>query len=483
MAEAPPTAIIATDGMPAGWPRRLEVATITIGLMMSVLSNSMTNLALPYIAHDLKITAESSIWIVNATQIALIVSLLPVAALADIVGYRHVYRFGLVLFSLASIGCAFASSLPWLLLGRTFQGLGGAAVMSVQPALVRAIYPRAQLGRGLGFNTTVVATSLAAGPSIGAALLTITSWPILFAVYVPLGLISFILAERYLPHTTHTHRPFDVLSATMSGATFGLLIFGIDGMAHGHQRLVVVSELVLAAVLGTLFVWRQTKLADPMMPIDVFRRPLFSLSITAASCTFTAQGLAFVSLPFFFHTVLGRNATDTGILLTAWPLALAAVAPIAGRLADRHHAGLLGAIGLTSMTAGLVLTALLPPDPSSANIMWRLVLCGAGFGIFASPNNRLMMNAVPRDRSGSAGGIIATARTLGQTMGAALVALVFGLFDFSNGGAADAARAAIWLAAGFAAVALVIGSLRLRHQTSRKLWLPKRWSLRNGVQR
>jgi len=449
--------------MPAGWPRRLEVATITIGLMMSVLSNSMTNLALPYIAHDLKITAESSIWIVNATQIALIVSLLPVSALADIVGYRHVYRFGLVLFSLASIGCAFASSLPWLLLGRTFQGLGGAAVMSVQPALVRAIYPRAQLGRGLGFNTTVVATSLAAGPSIGAALLTITSWPILFAVYVPLGLISFILAERYLPHTTHTHRPFDVLSATMSGATFGLLIFGIDGMAHGHQRLVVVSELVLAAVLGTLFVWRQTKLADPMMPIDVFRRPLFSLSITAASCTFTAQGLAFVSLPFFFHTVLGRNATDTGILLTAWPLALAAVAPIAGRLADRHHAGLLGAIGLTSMTAGLVLTALLPPDPSSANIMWRLVLCGAGFGIFASPNNRLMMNAVPRDRSGSAGGIIATARTLGQTMGAALVALVFGLFDFSNGGAADAARAAIWLAAGFAAVALVIGSLRLRH--------------------
>jgi DHA2 family multidrug resistance protein-like MFS transporter len=125
--------------MPAGWPRRLAVATITIGLMMSVFSNSMTNLALPYIAHDLNISAESSIWIVNATQIALVVSLLPVAALADIVGYRHVYRFGLVLFSLASIGCAFAPSLPWLLLGRTFQGLGGAAIMSVQPALVRAL--------------------------------------------------------------------------------------------------------------------------------------------------------------------------------------------------------------------------------------------------------------------------------------------------------------------------------------------------------
>jgi MFS transporter, DHA2 family, multidrug resistance protein len=458
-AAAPPP-----DGMPPGLPRLLAVATITIGLMMSVLSNSMTNLALPYIAQDLGITAESSIWIVNATQIALMVSLLPVAALADIVGYRRVYRFGLVLFSLASIACALAPSLPWLLLGRTLQGLGGAAIMSVQPALVRAIYPRAQLGRGLGFNTTVVATSLAAGPSIGAAVLAIAPWPYLFAVYAPLGLISFALAERYLPHTTHTHRPFDWASAAMSGATFGLLIFGIDGLAHGHHRLVVLAEFVVAAALGTLFVLRQKTLADPMMPIDVFRRPVFALSITASACTFTAQGLAFVSLPFFFHTVLGRDATSTGILLTAWPLALAIIAPIAGRLADRHHAGLLGAIGLTGMTAGLVLTALLPADPSSADIMWRLVLCGAGFGIFASPNNRLMMNAVPRERSGSAGGIIATARTLGQTLGAALVAVVFGLFDFSSGAAPDAARAAIWLGAAFAATALVVGSLRLRHR-------------------
>jgi len=124
----------------------------------------------------------------------------------------------------------------------------------------------------------------------------------------------------------------------------------------------------------------------------------------------------------------------------------------------------LGAIGLTTMTAGLVLIAMLPANPSTADIMWRLVLCGAGFGLFSAPNNRLMMNAVPRERSGSAGGIIATARTLGQTMGAALVALVFGLFDFSGGGAADAAKAALWLSAAFAGSALVIGSFRLRLQ-------------------
>jgi MFS transporter, DHA2 family, multidrug resistance protein len=454
------------DGMPAGMPRLLAIVTITVGLSMAILSNSMTNLALPYMAHDLGVSAKDSIWIVNATQIAQMVTMLPVAALADIVGYRLVYRTGLLVFCVASVGCVFAPSFEWLLAARTCQGLGDAALLALQPALVRAIYPRNMLGRGLGFNTTMIASTSAIGPSIGAALLTLWSWKLIFAVYIPLGIISFILGERYLPRTTHVRRPFDILSAAMSGLTFGLLIFGIDGIAHGQSWKIILSEVGGAAALGMLFVRRQTRLAHPLMPVDIFKVPIFSLSITTSSCTFMAQGLSLVSLPFFFHTVLGRGAADTGILLTAWPISLAAVAPFAGRLADRYHAGVLGAIGLSSMTVGLVLTALLPPDPSTANIMWRLMLCGAGFGIFASPNNRLMMSSVPRDRSGSAGGIIATSRTLGQTMGAALAALMFGLFDFSSGpvGASSASHAALWLAAAFAGTALVIGSLRMRLQ-------------------
>ncbi|WP_428672630.1 MFS transporter [Reyranella sp.] len=452
--------------MPPGLPRGMAIATVTIGLSMAVLSNSMTNLALPYIAHDLGISAENSIWVVNASQIAQMVSLLPIAALADILGYRHVYRSGILVFCIASIACVLSPTLPWLIAARVFQGLGAAAMMGIQPALVRAIYPRNMLGRGLGFNTTVMATMLAAGPTLGAVLLTMSSWPILFAVYIPLGIISFLLGERFLPRTVHVRRPFDIPSAILSGFTFGLLIFAIDGVAHGHSWKVIVAELAGTALFGTLLIMRQKRLVHPMMPIDIFNRPIFSLSLAASTCTFTAQGLAFVSLPFFFHTVLGRSPTDTGILLTAWPVALATIAPIAGRLADRHHPGVLGAIGLTSMTAGLVLTALLPPDPSALDVMWRLVLCGAGFGIFTSPNNRLMMNAVPRERSGSAGGTIATSRTLGQTMGAALVALIFGLFDFSAGGeaASTAANAALWLGAAFAGTALVIGSFRLRMQ-------------------
>ncbi len=337
----------------------------------------MTNLALPYIANDLAITAESSIWIVNAYQIALMIMLLPIAALGDIVGYRTVYRWGLVVFSLASIGCVLAPSLTWLVAARTLQGLGAAAIMAIQPALVRSIYPRAALGRGLGFNTTVVATSLAAGPSLGAALLAITSWPILFAVYIPLGVLSFFLADRFLPL-----RPRQAAVRRALGGPVRRHLRSAD-LRHRRRRPWPSRAGDRGRTRGRGGARHAVRLAPAQArrPDDAGRhvQPADLLSRSRLDLHLHGQGLAFVSLPFFFHTVLGRDATATGLLLTAWPLALAGVAPIAGRLADRHHAGALGTIGLTSMAAGMILTALLPPDPSAFNIMWRLVLCGAGF--------------------------------------------------------------------------------------------------------
>ena len=137
--------------------------------------------------------------------------------------------------------------------------------------------------------------------------------------------------------------------------------------------------------------------------------------------------LAYVAIPFYFQDVLGRDAVATGLLITPWPVAAAVMAPIAGRLADRHSAGILGALGLTAFAAGLALLALLPASPGDANIAWRMALCGAGFGLFQSPNNRAILTSAPPARSGGASGMLGTARLLGQTSGAALVALMFGL--------------------------------------------------------
>lgn len=444
------------DGLPT--PRRYwSVGAMAIALSMTVLNSSIANIALPVIARDLDTTAARSIWIVNAFQIAVVVSLLPLSSLGDVLGYRRVFRVGVVVFTLASLACALSTSLTMLIVARTLQGLGAAGIMSVNPALIRFTFPRAALGRGMGINALVVATSSALGPSIAAGILALGPWQWLFAVAVPMGVLAFALSARTLPVTEPTPHPFDLPSAVMSAMTFGLLMSGIDGIAHGQGALSVVLQLLAAIALGIAFVRRQTRQPAPMLPVDIFRRPLFSLSVVSSVCSFTAQGAAFVSLPFYLQDVLGLTQVDTGLLLTPWPVALAIAAPISGRLADRYPAGLLGGLGLTLLCTGLLLLAFLPTAPSLPDIAWRMAVCGAGFGLFQSPNNRVMISSVPRERSGSAGGVLSTARVMGQTFGAALVALIFGLVATQ----AAAATTALLIGAGFAAVAVLTSSLRL----------------------
>jgi DHA2 family multidrug resistance protein-like MFS transporter len=444
------------DGLPTPG-RYLAVATIAIGLSMTVLNASIANIALPVIARDLETTPARSIWIVNAFQIAVMISLLPLSSLGDVVGYRHVFRAGLVVFTLASLACALSTSLASLTIARAVQGLGAAGIMSVNPALIRFIYPRAALGRGMGINALVVATSAATGPSIAAAILALGPWQWLFAVAVPMGVLSFVLSTRTLPVTQTIPHPFDLPSAFLSALTFGLLMSGIDGIGHGHGAMAAVLQLLAAVAFGTLFVMRQSSLPAPMLPLDIFRRPVFSLSVASSVCSFAAQGTAFVALPFYLQDVLGMTQIDTGLLMTPWPLAIAIIAPVSGRLADRYPAGLLGGLGLAFLCAGLLLLAFLPAQPAHADIAWRMAICGAGFGLFQSPNNRVLMGSVPRERSGSAGGVLSTARVMGQTIGAAIVALVFGIVATYTAGP----TVALFVGAAFAGVAVLTSSLRL----------------------
>src|SRR6202035_893146 len=231
-----------------------------------------------------------------------------------------------------------------------------------------------------------------------------------------------------------------------------------NGIGHHHPVLLVISELAGALLVGYVLVSRQSSLAMPLLPVDLFKRPVFALSVATSVCAFVAQGIVFVALPFYFQDVIGRSQVETGLLITPWPVTVAMIAPIAGRLADRYPAGILGGIGLSILSLGFVLLALLPAQPGDADIIWRIIVCAFGFGFFQSPNNRAIISNAPRERSGGAGAIQATARLLGQTIGAALVALVFGSAG-SSGGTSPAA--AILLAAGFSALAAPASLSRL----------------------
>jgi len=443
------------DGLPQPQRRRAMLVVLT-GLSMSVLDGAIANIALPTIAAELGTDPANAVWVVNAYQLAVMVSLLPLASFGDIFGYRRVYRFGLVLYTAAALVSALATSLDILTLGRALQGLGAAGVMSVNTALVRFTYPRRQLGRGIALVSFVVAVSSAAGPSVAAAILAFAHWPWLFAINVPIGVVTLLLSLRYLPYTASSEHRFDLWSAALCAAMFGLLITGINGVGHHQAVAAIAAEFVAAIMVGWLLVHRQLSQAMPLLPVDLFRRPIFTLSVTTSVCSFVAQGIAFVALPFYLHDVIGASAVETGLLITPWAVMTAILAPIAGRLADRHPAGILGGIGLAVLAAGFALLAMLPTHPTTADIVWRVALCGAGFGLFQSPNNRAIVASAPRERSGGAGAIQGTARLLGQSIGAALVALVFGVTGGGHG-----AAVAIWLAAGFAGIAVLASLTRL----------------------
>src|SRR6266478_3273446 len=338
-AKAPSSA--ASNSAPDGLPwerRRWAVAAIFTALAMASLDTAIANIALPAISSDLHVSPAEAIWVVNVYQIALVATLLPLGALGEIVGHERIYLGGLLLFTLASLGCACAWSLPTLVAARTLQGLGASGLMSVNTALVRFVYPSRMLGRGFGHNALVVATAFTLGPTIASGILAIGPWSWLFAINIPFGLIAIVIGLKTLPRTPRATHTFDFPGALLAAGCLGLLILGIGSAAHHARPGLVLIELAAAVLLGWVLIRRQADHPAPVLPIDLFRRPLFALSTATAICSFAVQGLAFVSLPFYFEDILGRSQVATGFFMTPWPLVVAIMAPIAGRLSDRYPA-------------------------------------------------------------------------------------------------------------------------------------------------
>lgn len=434
---------------------RRALAAVLMAVSLVTLDSTITSTALPRIAADLRAQPAASIWVVNAYQLAVAAALLPFAALGDRFGARRIHLGGLVFFIVASLGSALADSLPTLAAARALQGIGSAAMMSVNIALVRQIYPAARLGRGVGLNALVVGVSFAAGPTLASLLMAVAPWPWLYVLNLPLGALAFAMAWSALPRSAPRGGPFDLVSALLTAVTFAAAIGALGAATQREPVAWVLGAALLALGSGALLLRRQAGHPAPMLPVDLLRRPLFALSTATALASFAAQSLAFVSLPFFFETVLHRNPVQTGFLMAPWAVVVAAAAPLAGRLSDRYPPGLMGGIGLVMLSAGLASLALLTPDATVMAIVWRMALCGAGFGLFQSPNLNALMSAAPPERSGSASGMVAMARLNGQALGAALVALCFGLAG------ALGPTWALALGAGFAALAALTSSARL----------------------
>ena len=451
---APPegrAAAALADGLPV--PRRfMAVFALLTAIVLAVLDGAIANVALPTMATALQVSPAASIWIVSGYQLALVVSLLPFSALGESIGYRRVFTGGVLAFTVASCLCAIAPNLPVLVAARVLQGFGGAAIMGMLAGLLRYTYPQRLLGTAIGWNALAVALGSAVGPTLGAAILAVASWPWLFAINIPIGALV-LLAARALPESEPHRRPVDTVSVGLNALFFAPLILGVDRLTEAP----VLAGLLLAvaAIALVLLVRREAPRPAPLIPLDLLRRPPIRLSVIASVCVFAAQMLAFVGLPFYLQHGLGRDPFTAGLLLTPWPLAVMVAAPLSGRLSNRVSTGTLCAAGAATLAVGLGLAAAWPLGRSVLPLIGFNALSGLGFGFFQTPNNRNMLLSAPRERSGAAGGMQSTARLFGQTNGAVITAL---LYSFVGG---DAPRVALAIAAVLALAAGLVSTLRI----------------------
>jgi DHA2 family multidrug resistance protein-like MFS transporter len=443
------------------------MAAILLGITLSVLDSTILNLALPDITRHFGASPAASVWVVNAYQLATLALLLPCANLGDRIGYRRVYIAGVVIFTVASIACLLAPSLPLLAAARAMQGVGAAGMFSVNGALVRLTYPVAVLGRGIALNSMVVATASVAGPTVAALVLSVASWRWLFVIQVPLALLVLVLAQRALPrNAAPAAAPGPKwLDVFLNMATFSLVFLAADMLgarrgATGNPHGAWLGGAMMAAglLLAWIYIRRQARQPLPLFPVDLLRIRLFALSMCTSVTAFAAQTLAFVGLPFLLLEGQGRSHFEAGLLLTAWPAATIVAAPVAGRMIHRFGGGLLGGVGLGLLAIGLASLAWLPAEPAGWQVALSCAVCGAGFGLFQSPNNHTIVTSAPLSRSGAASGMLGTARLTGQSLGVVLLALIFTAVGIGDGGT----DIALGLAAALAATAAAFSLLRTR---------------------
>ncbi|HEV2678696.1 MAG TPA: MFS transporter [Aliidongia sp.] len=444
---------IPEEGLPMP-QRHLALAAVLAAMVLVVLDGAIANVALPTIAGALQVSPGASVWVVTGYQLALVIAILPCAALGESLGYRRVFVGGALVFTGASLLCAVSPSLPWLVAARFLQGLGGACLMALGVALLRFTYPHRRLGAVIGWNSLVIALSAAIGPTVGATIISLSSWPWLFAVNLPVGAVV-LLMSRALPKPPGSARKLDLISIVLNAATFGSLVLAAEFMVA--QPWLGGPLLAVAAVCLAALIRREMPRQAPLIPLDLLRDGSFRISVIASVLCFAGQMASYIALPFYLQHGLGQDAFTTGLYMTPWPLTVAFAGPISGRLADRFATSWLCAAGGTCLALGLVLACLWPLSGNLLPIVPITMLSGLGFGFFQVPNNRNMFISAPRARSGAAGGMQGTARLVGQTMGAVIMTLLFSLAPVDAAPRIGLAVAAVFALAGGLVSVLRVG--------------------------
>lgn len=408
----------------------LKRSVLTVTAFASFLTpfmGSAVNLALPSIGDEFSLNAVTLNWIISSYMLTTSILLLPAGRAGDILGRRRVFTVGLIIFTISMILLTFTPGIRWLIGVRILQGIGGALMFGTNMAILTSVFPPGERGRAMGINVTAVYVGLASGPFLGGLLTRYLGWRSIFAFLIPMGIISLILIRRKMKQEWAEAKgeSFDWTGAAIYGVSIAALMYGFSKLPSVAGWIITVSGLLLMP----LFVIREKRAMHPLFDITLIsKNRVFAFSSLAALIHYAATSAIGFFLSLFLQYIKDLGPRDAGFVLMSWPLTMALISPAAGKLSDRHNPGVLASIGMAITSVGLIILCFLTDETSVALIVAVLVIMGAGFSLFSSPNSNAIMSSVEKRQLGNASGMLGTMRNVGQTLSMAIALMLLALY-------------------------------------------------------
>jgi EmrB/QacA subfamily drug resistance transporter len=399
-------------------------------MLMPSLDTSIANAGLPTLAEAFTASFQSVQWIVLAYLLAITTLIVSVGRIGDILGQRRLLLVGIGLFTVASLLCGVAPTLWFLIVARAAQGLGAAIMMALTIALVGETVPKEKIGSAMGLLGTMSAIGTTLGPSLGGLLIAGLGWQSIFLVNVPLGILNFLLAHRYLPVDRREPKTeqasFDPVGTLLLALTLAAYALAMT-IGRGHFGSLNIA-LLLTAVFGiVLFVRVESKATSPLIRLTMFRNPLLSASLAMSTLVSTVMMATLVVGPFYLSRALGLETTLVGVILSIGPLVAALIGVPAGRIVDRFGAQPMTIVGLIGIAIGCLVLSFVPMTFGIAGYITPIVCVTANYALFQAANNTAIMTDIDPDQRGVISGLLSLSRNLGLITGASAMGAVFAI--------------------------------------------------------
>jgi EmrB/QacA subfamily drug resistance transporter len=426
---------------PAPNPKRwLGLAGIGTGIFVFTLDINMMNVALPTVAQQLGASLAAVQWVPLVYFLVITALGLGAARLGDMHGHKRAYLFGLGLFIAGALLCSLAPNIESLIVLRALQGVGAVFVSALGGAVIAQTFPPTERGRAMGVYASCVTVGVAAGPTVGAFVIELASWRWMFLVSIVVASTAIGMVSRVIPDIapSHRHLAFDwagtLLIAVCLGSFSLALTFGPEA---GFTAPLLIALFAAAAIALLLFLVVEARVDAPILDLAMFANIPFSAGLLMSMLAFVTLGVNAITTPFYLQLGLGLPVATVGLLMAISPIIGAVIGPVTGALADRFGPRWVSLAGLTGMALGGVLLARLGHTASIWDFVFAIATLGFGMGFFSSANNSAVLNTAPRDRIGTASGLLSLVRTLGQGTGVPVAAALFGVFASGHAGLVD----------------------------------------------